>query len=145
MAQGNEFSDHIFEKKNYLYIASSKMRQCSLGPELILDPEFSSIPGVARVLRGSQVVWEKAIHSGEENMCHSLENMEHHHFKFPHHRKPGDLHLHYYGASAFSFGDKVKLEDGDVMEVAYEGYGRPLRNPISIHPGPEKLAKVMPL
>lgn len=145
MAQGNEFSDHVFETKNYLYLASSKMRQCSLGPELILDPPFASVPGVARVVRGSDVVWEKPIRSGEENMCHTLENMEHHHFKFPHHRKPGDLHLHYYGASAFSFGDKVKLQHGDVMEVAYDGYGRPLRNPIAIHPGPEKLARVTPL
>ena len=34
MAQGNEFSDHRFEKKNYLNLAGSKLRTCSIGPEL---------------------------------------------------------------------------------------------------------------
>lgn len=29
MAQGNEFSDHRFEKKNYLNLAGSKLRQCA--------------------------------------------------------------------------------------------------------------------
>jgi hypothetical protein len=142
MAQGNEFSDHIIEKKNYLYLASSKMRQCSLGPELVIEPQFSAVKGVVRIHRGEQVIWEKVVQSGEENMCHSLENMEHHHFKFPHHRKPGDLHVHFFGASAFSFGDKMKLQHGDVMEVAYEGFGRPLLNSIAIHGGPEKFVKV---
>ncbi|MBL8232688.1 MAG: GguC protein [Bryobacterales bacterium] len=145
MAQGNEFSDHVFEKRNYLYLASSKLRHCSIGPELILDPEFSAVPGTARVLRGDAVIWEKAIRSGEENMCHSLANIEHHHFKFPGHRMPGDLHVHFYGASAFSFGDGVRLKDGDVMEVAYGNFGRPLRNPISIHAGPERVVTVVPL
>ncbi len=40
MAIGNEFSDHKFEKKNYLNLAGSKIRTCSLGPELVIDPEF---------------------------------------------------------------------------------------------------------
>jgi len=34
LAPGNEFSDHQFEKKNYLNLAASKLRTCSLGPEL---------------------------------------------------------------------------------------------------------------
>ncbi len=29
---GNEFSDHQMEKKNYLYLAPSKLRSCSSGP-----------------------------------------------------------------------------------------------------------------
>jgi hypothetical protein len=145
MAQGNEFSDHVFEKKNYLYLASSKLRHCSLGPELVLDPDFTAVEGAARILRGDTVVWEKEIRSGEENMCHSLANIEHHHFKFPSHRSPGDIHVHFYGASAFSFGDHIKLSDGDVMEIAYQNYGRPLRNPVSVHPGPERLVRAVPL
>ena len=35
--QGNEFSDHVMEKKNYLYLAPSKIRECfhrpRTGPE----------------------------------------------------------------------------------------------------------------
>ncbi|HUQ92859.1 MAG TPA: AraD1 family protein [Bryobacteraceae bacterium] len=145
MAQGNEFSDHIFEKKNYLYLASSKLRQCSLGPELILDPEFESVPGKARIHRGTAVLWEKDIRSGESAMCHSLQNMEHHHFKFPLHRRGGDVHIHFFGASAFSFGDQIQLREGDVMEVNYQGFGRPLKNPVKVIGGPAKLAQVSPL
>jgi hypothetical protein len=78
-------------------------------------------------------------------MCHSLENMEHHHFKFPMHRRPGDVHIHFFGASALSFGDGVHLEPGDVMEVHYEGFGRPLRNPIRVEAGLAKLVRVQPL
>jgi hypothetical protein len=65
-------------------------------------------------------------------MCHSLANIEHHHFKFDAHRRPGDVHVHFYGASAFSFGAGVRLQDGDVMEVSFAGFGRPLRNPVRI-------------
>jgi hypothetical protein len=34
MTPGNEFSDHVFEKRNYLNLAGSKLRMCSLGPNL---------------------------------------------------------------------------------------------------------------
>lgn len=145
MAQGNEFSDHVFERKNYLYLASSKLRECSIGPELILDPDFQSVSGFARVYRENSLVWEKPIQSGQANMCHSLENMEHHHFKFPMHRRPGDAHVHFYGASAFSFGDQVRLASGDIMEVHYRGFGLPLRNPTAVQAGPATLVRVLPL
>ncbi|MBI4903116.1 MAG: GguC protein [Acidobacteria bacterium] len=145
LAQGNEFSDHVFEKKNYLYLASSKLRQCSLGPELVLDPDFGDVRGRVSVLRNGAVLWAKDIQTGQANMCHTLENMEHHHFKFPLHRRPGDVHIHYFGASAFSFGEQVMLRDADVMEVAWEGYGRALRNPLRVISGPAELTRVTPV
>ena len=40
MATGNEFSDHVFERRNYLNLAGSKLRMCSIGPELVVDPPF---------------------------------------------------------------------------------------------------------
>ena len=52
MAAGNEFSDHQFEKKNYLYLASSKLRTCAIGPELVLDPDFDRVPGEVTIERG---------------------------------------------------------------------------------------------
>ncbi len=61
-------------------------------------------------------------------MCHSLCNIEHHHFKFETHRRPGDVHVHYFGAHSLSFGDGVQLADGDVMSIEFEGFGRALRN-----------------
>jgi len=67
-------------------------------------------------------------------MCHSLQNLEHHHFKFENHRIPGDLHVHFLGAAALSFSNNVSLVDGDWMQVAFEGFGRPLRNPLRVMP-----------
>ena len=131
MAIGNEFSDHRFEKRNYLNLAGSKIRTCALGPELVIDPEFQSVPGKVSIERAGRIIWSKDICSGEAEMCHSLQNIEHHHFKFETHRRPGDVHVHYFGACALSFGDGVQLADGDVMEIQFEGFGRPLRSPVA--------------
>jgi hypothetical protein len=130
IAQGNEFSDHKFEKRNYLNLAGSKLRSCSLGPELIVGAAFGDVPGHVRIERKGSTRWEKEIASGEANMCHSLANLEHHHFKFAGHRQPGQVHVHFFGADALSFGAGIGLEDGDVAEVRFEGFGRALRNPI---------------
>jgi hypothetical protein len=134
MAIGNEFSDHKFEKKNYLNLAGSKLRTCSLGPEIVIDPKFDSVPGAVGILRGGKPLWSQEILTGENEMCHSLENIEHHHFKFEAHRRPGDVHVHYFGACSLSFGAGVQLEDGDVMEISFAGFGRPLRNPVRMAP-----------
>src|SRR5579862_6160030 len=128
---GNEFSDHVLERKNYLYLAASKLRTCAIGPELVLDAAFDLVAGEVSVDRGGQRLWSREIRTGESAMCHSLANIEHHHFKFDFHRRPGDLHIHFFGADAFSFGDGVRLENGDVMQVRFEGFGRALRNTLS--------------
>ena len=145
MAAGNEFSDHKMERRNYLYLAPSKLRQCSIGPELIVDPHFDLVPGTVKIERAGEVIWSKEIGSGEEKMSHSLANMEHHHFKYPQHRRPGDVHIHFYGAGAFSFGAGVELQSGDVAEIAFEGYGRPLRNPVEVEKDLYQLAVVTSL
>jgi hypothetical protein len=67
-------------------------------------------------------------------MCHSLSNLEHHHFKFDGHRRPGDVHVHFFGAHSLSFGDGIVLRDGDWVGVGYEGFGRALRNPVRVEP-----------
>lgn len=136
---GNEFSDHQFEKRNYLYLAGSKLRTCAIGPELVVDHDFQSVPGRVSVERDGRVLWSAEIKTGEAEMCHSLQNIEHHHFKFEGHRRPGDLHVHFYGADAFSFGAGVELADGDVMKVSFEGFGRALCNPVKIEQAEDKL------
>lgn len=130
MAAGNEFSDHVFERRNYLNLAGSKLRTCSLGPELLVGAEFSDVAGRARILRNGEVLWEKKIRTGEENMCHSLSNLEHHHFKFALHRQPGTVHIHFMGADSLSYGEGVRLEPGDVTEIQFDDFGRALRNVI---------------
>lgn len=132
MTTGNEFSDHVFERKNYLNLAGSKLRQCSLGPELVIGRPFEDVPGNVRISRGTETVWQKNIRTGEENMAHSLANMEHHHFKFAGHRQAGMVHVHFLGADALSFGNNVRLGEGDVAEVRFDGFGRALRNSIHV-------------
>lgn len=146
MAIGNEFSDHVFEKKNYLNLAGSKLRTCSLGPELIVDPKFESVAGAVTLKRDSRIFWSKSLRTGEAEMCHSLENIEHHHFKFELNRRPGDVHVHYLGASLLSFGEDIHLRDGDTMEIHFDGFGRPLRNPVRwVSSSQDLLMKVRPL
>lgn len=145
MCAGNEFSDHQVERINYLYLAPSKLRMCSIGPELVLRPHFESISGNVRVRRADQVLWEKSLQTGEEAMCHSLANIEHHHFKYTAHRQPGDVHIHFFGAGAFSFGEGVALQDGDVMEIEWENFGRPLRNSVSVEKRSPELVRTLPI
>jgi len=144
MSAANEFSDHQLEQRNYLYLAASKLRQSAIGPELVLNPDFSDVRGEVAIERDGQVLWSRAIRTGEAAMCHSLRNLEHHHFKFDVHRRPGDLHVHYFGADAFSFGAGIVLRSGDVMRVQFDGFGRPLRNPIAIEQTAARLVDVSP-
>jgi hypothetical protein len=130
LAVGNEFSDHRFEKKNYLNLAGSKLRNCALGPELVLDAPFQSVPGEVKIERAGAVIWSRDICTGETEMCHNLRNIEHHHFKFEAHRHPGDVHVHFFGAHSLSFGAGLELSDKDIMSIQFEGMGRALRNPL---------------
>jgi len=145
MAAGNEFSDHQFEKKNYLNLAGSKLRTCALGPELVLSPDFDSVAVTIKIERAGHLLWSKAFRSGEVEMCHSLRNIEHHHFKFEAHRRPGDVHVHFFGTDCLSFSDGIRLQEGDVMQVSPEGFGRPLRNPLRVAGSSAQLIQVLPL
>jgi hypothetical protein len=131
---GNEFSDHKFERHNYLNLAGSKLRECSIGPELVVGGDFTAVAGEVAIERDGAQIWKKAIETGEENMSHSLANLEHHHFKFVSHRLPGYLHVHFFGAHSLSFGEGIELQDGDWMQVHFNGYGRALRNPLRVEP-----------
>jgi hypothetical protein len=142
---GNEFSDHVLERKNYLYLAASKLRTCAIGPELVVGGDFDLVPGEVSVHRAERILWSRDIRTGESAMCHSLSNIEHHHFKFEFHRWPGDLHIHFFGADAFSFGEGVRLEDGDVMQVRFDSFGRPLRNPLARMPSAARAVAVRPI
>lgn len=131
-AIANEFSDHVMEKKNYLYLAPSKLRSPAIGPELVLGSDFKNIAGRVCVNRDGREIWAKKIKTGQENMAHSLANLEYHHFKYEQHRLPGMVHIHFFGADAFSFGQGITLQDGDCMCVSFDGFGRSLQNPIKI-------------
>jgi hypothetical protein len=143
--QANEFSDHIMEKKNYLYLAPSKIRNCAIGPELVLDISFHTITGKVTIVRSGKELWSKQIRTGEEAMSHTLANLEYHHFKYDQHRIPGQLHVHFFGADAFSFGENIRLQDADEMHISFQKMGRPLINPVRIDASEEKFFSVRSL
>ena len=126
----NEFSDHITERTNYLYLAHSKLRPAALGPELLVGEPPADIRGTVRIRRTGQILWEKPFLTGETHMSHRMSNLEHHHFKYSLFRRPGDVHVHFFGTATLSFADGVKTNDGDVFEIEAPPFTLPLRNPI---------------
>jgi hypothetical protein len=142
-ALGNEFSDHITERGNYLWLAHSKLRHASLGAELLVGELPADVRGTSKIVRNGEILWEKPFLSGEANMSHAIGNLEHHHFKYGLFRRPGDLHVHFFGTATLSFADGVKTEEGDVFEVIAAPFTLPLRNPLQTVPGGE--ASVIPL
>lgn len=130
-ALGNEFSDHVTERVNYLYLAHSKLRWCSFGPELRLGELPRNVSGMSRILRNGEVIWEKPFLSGEDNMSHTIANLEHHHFKYDLFRQPGDVHVHMFGTATLSFADGIKTQAGDVFEIEESQFGLPLRNAVA--------------
>ncbi len=131
-ALGNEFSDHIMERRNYLYLAHSKLRNCSFGPELRVGVLPGHLAGTSRIWRDGQVIWEKEFLSGEDNMCHSLENLEYHHFKYHQFLRPGDVHVHFFGTATLSMADDIKTQPGDRFEISMGEFGAPLCNTIEM-------------
>lgn len=129
---GNEFSDHITEKGNYLWLAHSKLRQASLGAELLVGDLPDHIEGVSRIRRGSEIVFEKPFLTGEGNMSHSIANLEHHHFKYELFCRPGDIHVHFFGTATLSFSEGFKTEPGDVFEIEAAPFTVPLTNRLAV-------------
>ena len=127
-AVGNEFSDHVMERKNYLYLAHSKLRSCSYGPELRVGELPQHLAGTSRIVRNGEEIWRNEFLSGEANMCHSLENLEYHHFKYRQFLKPGDVHIHFFGTATLSFADGIRTQAGDVFEISQAEFGAPLVN-----------------
>jgi hypothetical protein len=142
-ALGNEFSDHVTERGNYLWLAHSKLRPAALGPELLLGELPQDIRGTSRILRDGEVLWEKPFVSGEANMSHSLANLEHHHFKYGVFRRPGDVHVHFFGTATLSFSDGVETRAGDVFEVAAAPFTLPVHNPLAVAPAAQVVVNVL--
>ena len=138
---GNEFSDHVTERGNYLWLAHSKLRHAGLGPELLTGELPTDVRGLSRVLRAGAPIWEKPFLTGEANMSHALRNLEHHHFKYGLFRRPGDVHVHFFGTATLSFTDQVETRAGDIFEIEADAFAMPLRNPL-VPAADEGLAKV---
>ena len=128
LALANEFSDHVTERHNYLWLAHSKLRQAALGPELLVGTPPEHIEGASRIIRDGEILWEKPFLSGEGNMSHSFANLEHHHFKYDLFRRAGDVHVHFFGTATLSFSDGIVPQEGDVFEIIAAPFTLPVRN-----------------
>ena len=142
-ALANEFSDHVTERTNYLYLAHSKLRPAALGPELLLGEPPADIRGTVRIRRSGRVLWERPFLTGEKNMSHAVSNLEHHHFKYPLFRRPHDLHVHFFGTATLSFADGVQAQVGDVFEIEAEPFELPLRNRLERVSAPPRGVQVL--
>ena len=144
-ALGNEYSDHVTERQNYLFLAHSKLRHCSVGPEMVTGAIPSHIEGTSRILRKGKTIWEKPFLTGEGNMSHTISNLEHHHFKYAGFCRPGDVHIHFFGTATLSIADGIKTENGDVFEISATPFGAPLRNRLKVEKGSDALKGAKPL
>jgi hypothetical protein len=142
-ALANEFSDHVTERGNYLWLAHSKLRPAALGPELLVGDLPSHVSGTSRILRDGRTIWEKPFLSGEANMSHSVANLEHHHFKYPLFRRPGDVHVHFFGTATLSFSDGVRTQVGDVFEIEAAPFRLPVRNAIGLAEASSRTVKML--
>jgi len=133
-ALGNEYSDHVTEGMNYLYLAHSKLRACSIGPELLLGELPQEVRGTSKVIRDGAVIWQEEFLSGETYMSHSIANLEHYHFRYPMFRRPGDLHAYFFGAAVMSYAAGVQTRAGDEYEIEAPVFGQPLRNRMVAEP-----------
>ncbi len=133
------------ERQNYLYLAHSKLRTCSMGPELLVGELPSSISGRVRILRSGEELWSAPFLTGDDNMSYTIANLEHHHFKYANFRQPGDVHCHFFGTATLSSAAGIVPQPGDVFEISAPPFGRPLRNPLSKVEGKERLIKVRAL
>lgn len=131
-ALANEFSDHVTERENYLYLAHSKLRMCALGGEILTGTLPVDLRGLSRIRRGGAILWERPFLSGEANMCHAIANLEAHHFKYALFRRPGDIHVHFFGTATLSFSEGVRTASGDIFEIEAPPFRLPLRNPLAL-------------
>jgi hypothetical protein len=93
------------------------------------------------VRRGNEIVFDQPFLSGEDNMSHTIANLEAHHFKYEGFRRPGDVHVHFFGTATLSFSAGVTTQAGDIFELEADAFLLPLRNPLgAAPPAPAKVS-----
>ena len=46
-------------------------------------------------------------------------------------RRPGDVHVHFFGTATASFADGIETRPGDVFEIHADAFSLPLRNTLA--------------
>jgi hypothetical protein len=145
LTPGNEFADVAMVEQDARLLSRAKLRPCAIGPELALDLDFVDVTGSVSVERSGAAIWSKEIVTGEKHTAFTLAELEQYHFQFDAHRIPGNAHVHFLGGSVSSYGDGIRLDQGDEVVIQWQGFGRPLRNPIEREQGGTPMATVLPL
>ena len=129
---GNEFSDHGLEEQNYLYAAHSKLRECSMGPELLLGDLPDSVRGLSRVLRARRDAVERRL--PERRGPHVALDREPRAPSFQARDVPPPrirpLPLLWRGGAELC--RRRASEPGDVFKLDVPVFGRPLRNTLRV-------------
>jgi len=76
-------------------------------------------------------------------MSHTIANLEHHHFKYGLFKRPGDVHIHFFGTATLSFADNVSVQAGETFEIASPQLGPALRNPLAVTPAGHAKVKAL--
>ena len=158
-ALGNEYSDHVTEAANYLYLAHSKLRSCSIGPELLIGELPEEVRGTSTIRRDGAVIWEQEVLSGAADIAvdddrHADGVLDRAH-RAPVGRAGVELaagaamhrdHFHagFFGAAVMSYASGVQTAPGDEYEIQAPVFGKPLRNRMQLVPD-EGLVAVTPL
>ena len=64
-------------------------------------------------------------------ISYGIANLEAHHFKYDLFRRPGDIHVHFFGTATLSFAEGVTTREGDVFDIEAAPFTLPLRNPLA--------------
>lgn len=65
-------------------------------------------------------------------MSHSITNLGAYHIEYTGFRRPGNVHVHYFGTATESFSDEIAAQAGDVFEIKAEGFSRSLRKKLAL-------------
>ena len=139
----NEFSDHVTERINYLYLAHSKLRPAAFGPELRLGALPEHIEGRSKIWRDGKAIFDAPFLSGEANMSHTIANLEYHHFKYAPFQRAGDLHVHMFGTATLSCASGITTQAGDIFEISAPQFGLALKNPLGLAPANDPKVRML--
>jgi hypothetical protein len=105
----------------------AQLRASAVGPELVLGELPEAISATARVVRGESTVgsWPLVLAPSAAAIAEATQA----HFRYDMHRRPGDVHFHFFGQPAGS--DAVPAEIGDLCELEAPAFGHLLRSPLS--------------
>ena len=108
---------------------------------LVDEPNVRLLKDCHSIYELAQVAFDSGKGLGE--LAQSKIQHENDSIEYDIHRRPGDVHVHFFGTDCLSFGDQIRLKDGDALQIFAEGYGRPLRNPARVDRSKDAFIRVI--